>query len=70
MINTYPTLDEPTQDVAYNPALNLNGRVYIVTGANSGVGYEITKFLALHGARVHMVCRNKVIFFNASWKIL
>jgi len=42
-----------------NPALDLSGRVYIVTGANSGVGYQIAKYLAIHGARVHMVCRNK-----------
>jgi NAD(P)-dependent dehydrogenase (short-subunit alcohol dehydrogenase family) len=38
---------------------NLTGRLAIVTGANSGIGYETTKALAEKGATVVMACRNR-----------
>lgn len=37
---------------------DLSGRNVVVTGANSGLGLEITRILAGHGARVIMACRN------------
>ena len=37
---------------------DLNGKVIIVTGANSGLGYENTKQFAKNGAYVIMACRN------------
>ena len=43
--DTYPNSDEPTQDVAYNPALNLGGRVTSWQVQTVVPGYEITKFL-------------------------
>ena len=44
----WTTNDMPSQD----------GRVAIVTGANSGIGYETAKALADKGATVVMACRN------------
>lgn len=38
--------------------LDLRGRYYIVTGANSGLGLEVTRYLAKSGATVIMACRN------------
>lgn len=37
---------------------DLSGRTAVVTGANSGLGYETTKALAAAGARVIMACRS------------
>jgi NAD(P)-dependent dehydrogenase (short-subunit alcohol dehydrogenase family) len=37
---------------------SLNGKVFIVTGANSGIGYESCLALAEKGATVVMACRN------------
>ncbi|MCT4581085.1 MAG: SDR family NAD(P)-dependent oxidoreductase [Flavobacteriales bacterium] len=43
----------------YKNIPNLNGKVAIVTGANSGTGYGITYHLAKHNCKVIMASRNK-----------
>lgn len=36
-----------------------SGKCFLVTGANSGVGFEVTRVLASRGARVLMACRGE-----------
>eukprot|EP00929_Paragymnodinium_shiwhaense_P117808 TRINITY_DN8905_c0_g1_i1.p2 TRINITY_DN8905_c0_g1~~TRINITY_DN8905_c0_g1_i1.p2 ORF type:complete len:330 (-),score=56.23 TRINITY_DN8905_c0_g1_i1:361-1350(-) len=38
--------------------VDLKGRCFVITGANSGIGRETTEFLASRGGKVYMVCRN------------
>lgn len=38
---------------------DLTGVNYIITGANSGIGYEAAKFAAFHHAKVFLVCRSQ-----------
>lgn len=38
---------------------DLSGRVAVVTGANRGLGHEVTRYLAGSGARVVMACRDE-----------
>ena len=35
------------------------GRIAVVTGANTGIGYEMARALALEGARVILACRSR-----------
>ena len=47
---------------AFDPAdlqVNLAGRVCLVTGANSGIGFETSLALAARGGRVWMLCRSR-----------
>jgi NAD(P)-dependent dehydrogenase (short-subunit alcohol dehydrogenase family) len=39
--------------------VNLNGKTVIITGANSGIGYETVKALSAMGAKVIMAVRSK-----------
>mmetsp|Transcript_17225 Transcript_17225/g.28900 ORF Transcript_17225/g.28900 Transcript_17225/m.28900 type:complete len:685 (+) Transcript_17225:83-2137(+) len=38
--------------------MNLSEKIFMITGANGGIGKEITTFLAKQNATVYMVCRN------------
>ncbi len=48
---------------------DLTGKVIIVTGANSGLGFETTKELSRKGAKVVMACRNSQKAEKAMQKI-
>ena len=39
--------------------VSLRNKVAIVTGANSGIGYEVAKELSSRGAHVILACRNR-----------
>ncbi|XP_068185309.1 dehydrogenase/reductase SDR family member 12 [Antennarius striatus] len=39
--------------------VDLSGRSYMITGANSGIGKSTAKEIAQRGGTVHMICRNK-----------
>lgn len=39
-------------------SVNLQNKVVVVTGANSGLGKEVTTYAAAKGAKVYMLCRN------------
>ena len=41
------------------PEVDLSGKVVIVTGGNTGIGYETAKSLARLGAHTFIACRSK-----------
>ena len=49
---------------------SLEGRYYIVTGANSGLGFDTSLYLAYKGANVILACRNLSKAESAKEKIL
>lgn len=48
---------------------NLNGKVYLITGANSGLGFELARHLYYLGASLIFACRNKEKAHEAKKKI-
>jgi NAD(P)-dependent dehydrogenase (short-subunit alcohol dehydrogenase family) len=37
---------------------SMHGRICLVTGGNRGIGYEVSRGLAIRGAQVHILCRD------------
>lgn len=52
-----------------NNNIKLTGQVVIVTGANSGIGYQIAKELAKREAKVILACRSLDAASKAIYKI-
>ncbi|QRV95483.1 short chain dehydrogenase [Ceratobasidium sp. AG-Ba] len=56
--------------VMHLPWADLQGKTTIVTGANSGIGYECARTFASMGARVVLACRNECRGEDAKQKII
>ncbi len=39
--------------------INLKGQVFVITGANSGIGFQISNLIAKYNGKVIFACRNK-----------
>jgi NAD(P)-dependent dehydrogenase (short-subunit alcohol dehydrogenase family) len=48
---------------------DLHGKVFVVTGANSGLGFEATRMLSLRGAHVVMGCRDLRLAEEAAGRV-
>lgn len=47
-----------TQGLDYQNSIRADDKVAIVTGANTGIGFETARELAERGAKVYMACRD------------
>jgi len=45
------------RNVEGSDGVNLDGKVVVITGANSGIGFELATYAAAKGAKLYMLCR-------------
>ena len=58
---TSPVQDSPSIGLNQSGAdgVNLSDKVVVITGANSGVGKELSTYAAAKGAKLYMICRSE-----------
>lgn len=49
----------PSKNGIYESIPDLSGKVAVVTGGNSGIGFQSIRYLAKNGARVYLAARNE-----------
>lgn len=59
MVSTFSAIFPPSPTFTEKNLPSLAGKVYIVTGAASGVGYELAKMLYVAGGTVYVTARSK-----------
>ncbi|KAH7310354.1 putative short-chain dehydrogenase [Rhexocercosporidium sp. MPI-PUGE-AT-0058] len=69
-VSRISTIFPPAPNFTETSLPSLAGKVYIVTGAASGVGYELTKFLYAAGGTVYIAARSIARCDGAIQKIL
>ncbi|OCL04328.1 NAD(P)-binding protein [Glonium stellatum] len=57
--STWTQIHPPKPDFTEKDLLNLKGKVYIVTGANTGVGKELARMLYSKNAKVYIFARSE-----------
>lgn len=50
--------------------VRIDGKIVIITGANTGIGFETAKDLAKRGAKVYLACRDLVKADTARMEIV
>ncbi|KAF5362156.1 hypothetical protein D9756_002152 [Leucocoprinus leucothites] len=55
--------------ISEDDLVDLHGKVAIITGGNSGIGFTTIQFLARKGARVYMACRREEAYKEASKRL-
>lgn len=58
--STYDQIFPPKAAFTEKNVPSQEGRIFIVTGGNAGVGYELCKLLYGTGATIYMASRSKV----------
>ena len=59
MVSTYSTFFPPAPKFTEKSLGNLDGKVCLVTGASSGIGFELAKILYTKGATVYIGARSE-----------